>query len=253
MNGTVPVIIIIALIMAGIVAVVIVPNLRRQLPLYITFLVGLMMVASVFIPHAPFDTAEDNFSIFFNIIAGVAFVLGAGNLIKIHGNKISRRSPHWKYSIVTLVGFFVVLVAGFGKIGNPQGWQGPVQTPGSAFYWLYQSIFSPLQATMFSLLAFFVASASYRAFRAKTPESTLLLVAATIILVGRTPLGHYLTFWLPEPLQFFHIPNLSGWILAIPNLAGQRAIIIGIALGIISTSLKIILGIERSYLGTREG
>jgi hypothetical protein len=102
---------------------------------------------------------------------------------------------------------------------------------------------------MFSLLAFFVASASYRAFRAKTKEATILLIAAFIILIGRTPLGHYLTAWLPQPLQFLHIPNLSNWILSFPNMAGQRAIMIGIALGIISTSLKLILGIERSYLG----
>jgi hypothetical protein len=242
-----------AIIVAGVVAAVLVTDLRRRLPLMITFLVGIMMIASVFVPHAPFDEAEDKFSIFFNIIAGVAFILGGLNLIKIHGNKISRKSHHWQYSVVTLLGFFAMLFVGFTKLGNPQGIAGPVQTPGSAFYWAYQSIFSPLQATMFSLLAFFVASASYRAFRAKTPESTLLLIAATIILVGRTPLGHYLTFWLPGPLQFFHIPNLSGWILAFPNLAGQRAIQIGIALGIISTSLKIILGIERSYLGTKEG
>ena len=78
------------------------------------------------------------------------------------------------------------------------------------------------------------------------------MIAAFIILVGRTPLGHYLTFWLPDWLNFFHIPNLSAWIMATPNLAGQRAIMIGIALGIISTSLKLILGIERSYLGSEK-
>ena len=48
--------------------------------------------------------------------------------------------------------------------------------------WMYRAIFSPCQATMFSLLAFFVASASYRAFRAKTPEATVLLLAAFVIL-----------------------------------------------------------------------
>jgi hypothetical protein len=246
-------------ILAGVALSVRFPVFRRHLPVWITGIVGVMMVTAVFIPQPLFMEADDKFSVFFDIIAGVAFILGGGNLLKIHWSRIERRVHHWGYSVVTLIGFFVMLGAGLYRlpagylgIGSPESWQRQLQAPGTLFDWLYQSTFSPLQSTMFSLLAFFVASASYRAFRAKTREATLLLVAATIILVGRTPLGHYLTFWLPGPLQFFHIPNLSGWILSIPNLAGQRAILIGIALGIISTSLKIILGIERSYLGSKE-
>ncbi|HPI32931.1 MAG TPA: hypothetical protein PLR32_06415, partial [candidate division Zixibacteria bacterium] len=103
--------------------------------------------------------------------------------------------------------------------------------------------------TMYSLLAFFVASASYRAFRAKNREATILLVAATIILIGRTPFGMYLTSWMPESLSVLEIPNLAMWIMNAPNLAGQRAIMIGIGLGVVAMSLRIILGIERSYLG----
>jgi len=106
---------------------------------------------------------------------------------------------------------------------------------------------------MFSILAFFVASASYRAFRAKNREATILLITAFIILLGRTPVGHYVTFWLPSSLDFFHIPVLANWIMAIPNLAGQRAIMIGISLGVISMSLRMILGIERGYMGSDEG
>jgi hypothetical protein len=45
------------------------------------------------------------------------------------------------------------------------------------------------------------------------------------------------------------IPNLAIWIMNAPNLAGQRAIMIGISLGVISMSLRLLLGIERSYLG----
>ncbi|OQX92568.1 MAG: hypothetical protein B6D58_02470 [candidate division Zixibacteria bacterium 4484_95] len=104
--------------------------------------------------------------------------------------------------------------------------------------------------TMFSILAFFVASASYRAFRAKSREATILLIAAFIILLGRTPIGDYITFWLPGWLNFFHIPILANWIMAIPNLAGQRAIMIGISLGVVSMSLRLILGIERGYIGS---
>jgi hypothetical protein len=254
-TGDVASLIVLVVILIGVVASVRMPALRRSAPVFITFVVGTLVAVAVFVPRDRpfFPEIDDKFSVFFDIIAGVAFFLGGGNLIKIHGNRIYRKTHHWGYSVVTVAAFLLMLVAGLLKIGNPRGWAGPVQTTGSMFEWIYRSTFDPLQSTMFSLLAFFVASASYRAFRAKTKEATLLLIAAFIILIGRTPLGYYLTFWLPEPLQFFHIPNLSNWILSVPNQAGQRAILIGIALGIISTSLKIILGIERSYLGAREG
>ncbi len=58
-----------------------------------------------------------------------------------------------------------------------------------------------------------------------------------------------MTAWLPKQLEFLQIPSIANWIMTVPNLSGQRAIMIGIALGIISTSLKLILGLERSYLG----
>ncbi|MFH0776999.1 MAG: hypothetical protein V2A71_00055 [Candidatus Eisenbacteria bacterium] len=222
---------------------------RIQVPLIITFIVGAALIVAIFVPHDPFHRMNEDFSVYFDLIAVFAFILGGGNLLKIHGNRISRRARDWKYSIVTVVGFLVMLLVGALKLGGPPGFAGDVSAPGSWFSFMYDCMFVPLQSTMFSLLAFFVASASYRAFRAKTKEAALLLIAAFIILVGRTPLGHVMTAWLPEPLQFLHIPNLSNWILSTPNMAGQRAIMIGIALGIISTSLKLILGIERSYLG----
>jgi len=222
---------------------------KRNIPLLITFLVGLSLIIAMFIPHWPFNVLNERFSIFYDVIAVFAFILGGGNLLKVHMRKVQRKSRDWRYSLVTIIGFFVMLGAGLLKIGVPEGLSGDYQAAGSLFKYMYDSAFQPLQATMFSLLAFFVASASYRAFRAKTLEATILLVAAFIILLRPTPLGYYLTFWLPEPLQFLHIPNLSTWILSVPNMAGQRAIMIGIALGIVSTSLRLILGIERSYLG----
>ena len=102
---------------------------------------------------------------------------------------------------------------------------------------------------MFSLLAFFIASAAYRAFIARTFESTLLLIAAILVMLGNTSIGFLLTSWIPDSFSFLHLPKKTEFIMKYPTTAGQRAIMIGAALGIIGSSIRIILGIERSYLG----
>ena len=223
--------------------------MKRTVPLAITFIVGTVLVLADFIPHKPFGNLGDDFSLYFDIIAVFAFLLGGGNLIRVHLTKVSRKKEDWPFSIVTLVGFIVMLAAGIFKINNPDGIQGDVAAFGSLFNDLYMYIFTPLQASMFALLAFFVGSASYRAFRAKNIEATILLIAAFIILLGRTPFGLWLTEGLTGNLAFLQIPNLANWVMDVPNLAGQRAIMIGIALGVISMSLRVILGVERTYLG----
>ncbi|NNE43209.1 MAG: hypothetical protein HKN12_03300 [Gemmatimonadetes bacterium] len=229
--------------------------MKRTVPLFITGIVGVLLIISYYVPHPPFDEVERLIPDFFNIIAAFAFILGGGNLLRIHLTRISRRDHEWLFSIVTVAGFLVMLIVGLLKIGTTENGTGmnfglDLADTRLAYDWLYAAIFVPCQSTMFSLLAFFVASASYRAFRAKTPESTVLLLAAFVILVGRTPVGHLLTAWMPAPWSdYFHIPNLSAWIMSFPNLAGQRTIQIGIALGIISNSLRLILGVERSHLG----
>lgn len=106
--------------------------------------------------------------------------------------------------------------------------------------WIYFKVFSPLQSTMFSLLAFYVASAAFRAFRARSVEATLLLAAGTIVLLGQVALGDTITFGLASPAKSF----LMDYVLK----AAERAIIIGAALGVLATGLRIVLGLERGYL-----
>ncbi len=224
--------------------------MRRQIPLLITSCIGIFLILAVFIP--PWEGAGETSTVFFDIIAVFAFFLGGGNLVRIHGAKLFERKEGWLFSVVTLAGFAVMLFAGLFKIGST-GIAAPVDEAGSLFAMMYTSVFSPLGATMYSLLAFFVASASYRAFRAKNREATILLLAAVIILLGRTPFGTVLTAWIPESFSIFELPNLAVWIMKSPNLAGQRAILVGIGLGVIAMSLRIILGIERGYLGDDRG
>jgi len=162
---------------------------------------------------------------------------------------------NWQYYIITLVSFIVMVALGIfwgteknpGLLGN--GNQISAFIGSKPFDYLFDNIYQHLQATMFSLLAFFIASAAYRAFIARTFESTLLLVAAILVMLGNTSIGFLLTGWIPDSLNFLHLPKITEFIMKYPTTAGQRAIMIGAALGIIGSSIRIILGIERSYLG----
>jgi len=175
------------------------------------------------------------------IIFAFAIWLGALNLLKVSLDKVSQRKTDWPYALVTILGFFLIAIPGFLFSGGRR-----FQDPGTAFDYIYQNIYAPLSATMFALLGFFVASASYRAFRARTKEATLLLLAGFFVMLGRVPVGDMITSFLPDG---YRLSNVADWIMNYPQTAGQRAIMIGIALGIVSTSLRLILGIERSYLG----
>jgi hypothetical protein len=156
-------------------------------------------------------------------------------MVQVNVHKVKRRVKGWGFSVIILLSF--AIMTAFGLFGG----QGE-RADGSLhpFTWVFQFAFSPLQATMFSLLAFYVASASYRAFRVKNVEATLLLVGALIIMVGRIPLGQMI-----DPI----VPKAAEWVMQFPNTAAQRGIIIGAALGAAAMSIRIMVGIERPYLG----
>ena len=230
--------------------------MKRTLPVLIAGVTGFVLIISYFIPRIE-DWSDIAFS-WFNILAAIAFILGGGNLVKLNLAKISARRPGWGYAAVTLIAFFVTIIAGLFKLGvspNPEypayAWAGSYKAEGSATGWIFEFLITPLGQTMFSLLAFFVASAAFRAFRAKNLEATVLLGTAFIVMLGRTVAGVELTSWLPETglLANLRLEQLADTIMYVFSLAGMRAINIGIALGVVATSLKILLGVDRSYLG----
>ncbi len=112
---------------------------------------------------------------------------------------------------------------------------------GRVFVWVYDHVFDPCNSTMFALLAFFVASAAFRAFRARNAEAALLLGAAILVMLGRAPLGGAIS-------DIF--PTVSQWLIDIPNNGGRRAIMMGAAIGAVATGLRVIVGLERSHLGS---
>ena len=216
--------------------------MRREIPLLITGIVGIGFVIQYFVPHFPFNNLSNWFSDWFSIIGACAIVLGALNLMKMSAVKVMDRKADWGYSAVIIASFLLIVI-----IGLAEGRE--FRVAGTKFDWIYNYIYIPLSATMFSILAFYVASASYRAFRARNFEATLLLVAAFFVMLGRVPVGDIISGFMPEGAR---LSDLASWVMNYPQAAGQKAIMIGIGLGSVSTSLRIILGIERSHIGGGE-
>lgn len=210
--------------------------MRRTLPLVLTFLVGMYPVFAFFVPHNAISSVNQRLDQYLVIVAAFALPLGVVNLVSMNLNKIKQKKSGWPYAIVLLAGLAVMSVAGLKGVvtGQYAGF-------GDTFETLFEHMVSPLQATMFSLLAFYVASAAYRAFRARNVEATILLIAAIVVMMGRIPFGDMLTGGRMTPL--------SEWLMNKPNAAAQRGIMIGAALGAASMSIRVILGIETTYLG----
>ena len=296
--------------------------LKRYIPIGIVAFFGSLTLFGWFIENESIEAfVDDDATQWYDIIASFAIFLGALNLLKLQFLKVVKRQSGWQYSVVAIASFFFAFTIGFFMKGaffvgeevyftqkaaeqailasgstetvKAVEWGAHISTEGGLFKWMFDNIFTPLSATMFALLAFYVASASYRAFRARNFEATLLLLAGIIIMLGRVPIGSLITPWMimyllvfvgtifantylksrkivfgvfvsgllgvtllgmnmswspTEPAIFF-LPSLQEWIYTVPNLAGARAIMIGIGLGIIVTSLRYIFGLEKSYIG----
>jgi hypothetical protein len=196
---------------------------KRSVATAIAIGVGLFVLLDFFVQNAFIWTLKFVFVRWAIIVAAFAMILGFFNVLIVHLNKILRFKQGWFYSIFLVLTMMIVLI--LGLIEGPQG---------SLTSRIFQYVLFPLQATIFSLLAFFVASAAYRAFRLRSWESALLVITGVIVLLGQVPLWEALT-------------GFKEWILGVPSMASARGILLGVALGTVATGLRVLLGIDRPY------
>lgn len=162
------------------------------------------------------------------IVAAFALFLGFFNVVSVHWSRIRTRKPGIIYSVVLLGALGLTLIVGFSSNGPNSG--------GSQF--IFEFILQPLEATFFALLALFIATAAFRAFRIRNLETFFFVLFAVIVLLGQVPLGIYL--W-PD------FPVIKDWIINVPTLAGIRGILLGVALGTVATGLRVLIGADRPY------
>lgn len=203
--------------------------MKRILPMAIAIATGLIVLIDSFVYNPRLHALQQTLVDWALILAAFALILGLFNVLAVHFRRIRDRQQCWRYSPFLIVALVVVLVFGLLDIRGAEG---------NVVRGIFWNLIFPVQATIASLLAFYVASAAYRAFRARSLESAVVLAVGVIVLLGQVPVGVYL---------WDRLPTIKAWILEVPTTAGARGIILGVALGTVATGLRVLLGIDRPY------
>ena len=202
--------------------------IRRIAPVVVATTAGLLVLADFFIDAAVVDALGLYLIRTASVVTAFALILGLSNVATVHFRKIVNRDKSWGYSVVLLGALAFTLTAGF-LTGGPRS---------ALMRRVFDSVLFPLEATIFSLLAFFLVAAVYRAFRVKSFESGLFVVFGIIVLLGQMPVG---------ALLWDQLPIIKDWVLDVPALAGMRGILLGVGLGTAATGMRVLMGIDRPY------
>ena len=207
--------------------------MKQQVPIIIGLVFGMFVIVSMFVTGVPFlEQTKDVLNDWFLIAQAWAVAVGVVNLTQIHMRNVNMKRENYGFSIWLIICMYGMAIFGIfiAKSPNHEGWK-----------LMYNDIIAPMNATVYATLVFYIGSAAYRAFRIRSAESAVLLICAIIIMLGNVPLG---TMLFGE-----WIGNAATWIMEVPNSAAMRGIQVGATLGAVATALRILLGIERGYLG----
>lgn len=249
------------------------PRGRRAIIVLVTFLAGLFFAAEFFLPVDwtaifPNDDPTRNFLTpaiqpaqnVLQIIGALALGLGTFGLVRLHLRNVVQKRTQWGYSIVLLVSFVTMATLSIlNTLAEKELVErGPLLE--RAFSILFDYTLVQLDAAMFSLIAFYIFSAAYRAFRIRSVEASILMFTAMLVMIGIVPLGAYISFTLlglpegapPEGADFFTqllhnlgLPTIANWVLTQLNAPAQRAIEFGVGIGGLAMAIRLWLSLER--------
>jgi len=207
---------------------------RRDIPLAITFIVGVIAVLDY---YTTLESVTNTFTVIKNwgvVLQAFALGLGAVNLFRVHGKRVSERTGEdWMFSAWLLLMLVLFVVVGLGTGQYDASTQ---------YSWIYNALYMPLGSTMYSSLAFYMAYGAYKVLRARNFEAALLFITAVLVIIGNTP------FFPATYPGFFH---MREWIFG-PIVSGAyRGIRIGVGIGAVVLGVKTLVGLETGSLVRR--
>jgi hypothetical protein len=213
--------------------------MRRYVLWIITFAGGLFFLLEFLLPAEvpvgqgvlknPLTPRLGDAMNFLVVVGTMAFLLGPINLLRANLATLLRRRKGWLESLTFLVFFVVSILAMTLKDIDRSG------TMKGFYDALFKGILTAFGSSSMALLAFYLVSAAHRALRMSTVEAGLMLAAGTIILLGQTPVGDWLSSGMPRALT---LDAWTQWILSVPNAGVQRGVVIGACGGAFAAGMR---------------
>ena len=253
-------------------------NLRRPIVAFVTFISGLFYVLLYLWPvaisrnkgvdaprnvveHVGFwlDDAVPVVANFTSIVSGFLLGLGVYSLLRVHGRKLARRERDWAFSAVLIVSMALMVFFGYADWKQRLGEDGPLFDVRSNWNlvaygrdFLFEGLLQQMDAAMFSVIAFYILSAAYRAFRVRTIEATILLAAAFIMIFSL--MGSVENAWSNIVtgghsggfLDNLTLTEISSWIRKNVQTPAIRGIDFGVGIGALAMGLRLWLSLERT-------
>jgi len=207
--------------------------LRKEVVYLITAIVALTMIVDYFFGIQQITDAASMIRTWAVVISAMALALGTVNLMRSHGNIVRKRVPgRWFYSGVLIFFFVLTTLLGLLNINDPSS--NPI------YKWLFDYPYTSLGQTLYAITGFYIASAAYRAFRARNIDAALLLIAGIFVLLKNAPIGEVI---------WSQLPVIGGWFNDIGQVPAMRTFLITAAFGLLTYGFRTLIGRERGFYG----
>lgn len=198
--------------------------------------VGIVVLAGYFIPsinNIRFILLRTGL-----VLAAVALLVGIINLVSVHFKKMRAESENSGYSLILVIALLATLAVGIIDM---------VQTYAAGrpnfqmTNWVFTYIQLPIETSLLAVTAVSLVYASASILRRRMDiYSVIFFFVVLLVLLGSFAIP-------PATIPFLQI--IREWILRVPALAGARGLLLGIALGTITTGIRILIGSDRPYGG----
>lgn len=194
--------------------------------------VGVPVLLGYFIP-APALLAVRSLLVSWAILVGAfAVFVGALNLAQVHFLKVSRRDRSWIYSLLLLISMLATILLGFVF-----GITDPIMQA------VVQAVIFPVEASLMAVLSVTLAYAAIRLLRRRTDLMTIVFLASAVFMLA---VGLALPFIGQLPI----VGDMLGpWFSSVFVAGGARGILLGVALGALTTGLRVLFAMDRPYGG----